>query len=163
MIKNRIFVLFAAFAALLFTSCISQDKVKMVGVENFIMVGEDRFDVIVRIENRNGSNLTIKNASIALVEDQTELIVLSLAEKLVIPSRSNQGMIFPVVMRMSNPGVLSTLPERAKSDRPLMVQGQITGQASVFSKNYKIGPMPVEEFLSMLDEANRDMIRGFIY
>ena len=162
MIGKRIFLLSGLFAALLFlASCGSPDKVKMVGVEDFTMVDENRLEVTVRIENRNGNNLAVKAASIALVKDQTDLVELYLAEKVVIPRRSDQGLVFPVILRFGNRGVLSSLPGEDKSK--LAIKGYVKGQSGIFSKKYKIGPMPLEEFLAMLDEENRDLIQGFIY
>ncbi len=161
--KNRILVLFIALLALTFTSCISEDKVKMVGVNDFVMVDEDRFNVFVQMENLNGSNLTVKSAYIALLEDQTELVNLSLGEKVIIPRRSNQELLFPLRMRLSSPEVLSALPEKTRENRNLTVQGKVTGKWGIFSKTYKIGPMPLEEFLSQLDSANRKLIQGWIY
>ncbi len=161
---KKLFLLFSIFApALLFVSCVSEDKVHMVGVEDFTMISETQFEVTVKIENLNKSSLTIKSASLILADDQTELIELFLTEKVIIPRSSNQGLVFPVAMRMSSPDVFSTLSEKAKADKQLMVRGKVVGKFGIFSKSYKIGPMPVEEFLAKLDESNREMIKGWIY
>lgn len=152
-----------AVTALVLASCVSKDKIRMVEVEDFTMVDETRLEVTVRIENRNGSNLTLRDASVSLVADKAPLVTLALDGKVVIPRHSDQGLLFPVDIRMSDPAVLSTLSEKAINDRSMTVQGQLTGQVGIFSKRYKIGPMPVEEFLNMLDEENREMIKGFIY
>ncbi len=158
--KNRVLI---ALGVLLLSSCVSADKVEMVGVEDFYMVDETKFEVTVKLKNGNGSNLTVKRASIALMEGKTALVELMLDDKVLIPKRCERALMFPVSVRYSDPETLSQLPEKTNGGTPLVVIGKVTGQVGIFSQTRKVGPMSVEEFLALLDEENREMVKGFIY
>lgn len=158
--KHRLFLLAALVAVCV--SCGSPDKVNFGGVEDFTMTDETHFDVTVRIENRNGNNLRVTACRLALLDGRTEMVALSLDRKVVIPRHSNGSLVFPVGMRLSDPGALSSLGDKIRTGVPLVVTGKVTGASGIFSKSYRIGPMPLDEFLGKLDDDNRDLILGFI-
>ena len=151
---------FALILALSFASCANPDKVHFQGVESVSMKSLSAMELTARVDNRSCHNINVQRGQLVLKDRGNEVAQIVLAQKVVIARRSDQSVVLPFNLSISNALSLLSLPKKIKNaSDDITVSGSVTVKGGLLKKNYTIEQMTLPQFLSQIGISGGDVTK----
>lgn len=143
-----IFIL-AATVALTMSSCVRIDDINVQSVENVSIEGMSKLNLTLRVENRAGSKVTIKEGRMTLNQGTEKVMELMIPSAIVVPRRSVSSVEIPIRVKLNNPlSALALLRNIEKQSNTLTVSGRFKVKAGMMSKEIVLENVPLSQIMT---------------
>lgn len=135
------------------------DKVRFLGVEKVERQGLTGAEVVVRIDNGSGYNLTLSSAEIGIYYGNSRVGTVVLRDPVTVPRRTLQSFATRWRLQISDPLALYLLARKARAGEfgQVFVSCAVEGRGGPAPVKFSREKMPLSDFLNTFGLSIQDV------
>ncbi len=143
-----------ALAALALASCVKSDDVIVRGVEKMGFDGGARFEIVLSVENRSGTNIHLHSGRVTVMSGDQPIAEVMLSDKVRLPRRSTTSVSLPLQYRIIDPITAFMLMKKGKKiPEGLTLSGEAKVRAGMAKYTYRFDGEELSKFLFKFDPS----------
>ena len=137
-----------------------KERVEIKGISRVTHLSTSGANLWVNVENRSGSCLVLKRASVSFVVDGEERLEVALRERVVVARKSNGEVLLPLRFSKRNTlSVISLLRRLVRDDiAEVSLDIDLRGGSMLFRKNFEAQGITLSDALEWLGLTSEDVL-----
>lgn len=137
-----------------------KERVEIKGISRVTHLSTSGANLWVNVENRSGSRLVLKRASVSFVVDGEERLEVALRERVVVARKSNGEVLLPLRFSKRNTlSVISLLRRLVRDDiAEVSLDIDLRGGSMLFRKNFEAQGVTLSDALEWLGLTSEDVL-----
>ena len=137
-----------------------KERVEIKGISRVTHLSTSGANLWVNVENRSGSRLVLKRASVSFVVDGEERLEVALRERVVVARKSNGEVLLPLRFSKRNTlSVISLLRRLVRDDiAEVSLDIDLRGGSMLFRKNFEAQGITLSDALEWLGLTSEDVL-----